>query len=132
VQHAPGEEVMAKRVLIVDDAVFMRDMIKDIFAGNEFQIVGEAVHGVEAVDKYKELRPDLVTMDIVMPFKSGIEATKEILAFDDSALVVMCSALGQESLVMEAIEAGAKDFIVKPFKAEDVLNVVRKALAGRA
>ncbi|MCP4504114.1 MAG: response regulator [Deltaproteobacteria bacterium] len=122
---------MTKRVLIVDDAVFMRDMIKDIFTGDEFEIVGEAVHGVEAVDKYKELKPDLVTMDIVMPFKSGIEATKEILALDANATVVMCSALGQESLVMEAIEAGAADFIVKPFKAEDVLNVVSKVLAGK-
>lgn len=122
---------MATRVLIVDDAVFMRDMIKDILAGEDFEIVGEAVHGVEAVDKYKELSPDLVTMDIVMPFKSGIEATKEILASDDKACIVMCSALGQESLVMEAIEAGAKDFIVKPFKAEDVLSVVRKVLAAQ-
>lgn len=122
---------MPKRVLIVDDAVFMRDMIKDIFAGGDFEIVGEAVHGVEAVDKYKELRPDLVTMDIVMPFKSGIEATKEILAFDEKATIIMCSALGQESLVMEAIEAGAADFIVKPFKADDVLAVVNKVLAAR-
>lgn len=122
---------MPKRVLIVDDAVFMRDMIKDIFSGSDFEIVGEAVHGVEAVDKYKELKPDLVTMDIVMPFKSGIEATKEILAFDDKATIIMCSALGQESLVMEAIEAGALDFIVKPFKADDVLAVVNKVLAAR-
>ncbi len=122
---------MPKRVLIVDDAVFMRDMIKDIFSGGDYEIVGEAVHGVEAVDKYKELRPDLVTMDIVMPFKSGIEATKEILGFDDKATVIMCSALGQESLVMEAIEAGAADFIVKPFKADDVLAVVNKVLAAR-
>lgn len=122
---------MPKRVLIVDDAVFMRDMIKDIFSGSDFEIVGEAVHGVEAVEKYAELRPDLVTMDIVMPFKSGIEATKEILAADDKATIIMCSALGQESLVMEAIEAGAADFIVKPFKADDVLAVVHKVLAGR-
>lgn len=119
---------MAIRVLIVDDAVFMRDMIKDIFSGDDFEIVGEAVHGVEAVDRYGSLKPDLVTMDIVMPFKSGIEATKEILASDAQARIVMCSALGQESLVMEALEAGAKDFIVKPFKAEDVLAVVRKVM----
>jgi len=122
---------MATRVLIVDDAVFMRDMIKDIFSSGDFEIVGEAVHGVEAVDKYKELKPDLVTMDIVMPFKSGIEATKEILAADGKATIIMCSALGQESLVMEAIEAGAADFIVKPFKADDVLAVVAKVLAGK-
>ena len=123
---------MATKVLIVDDAVFMRDMIKDIFSGGDFEIVGEAVHGVEAVDKYKELKPDLVTMDIVMPFKSGIEATKEILAFDDKATIIMCSALGQESLVMEAIEAGAADFIVKPFKADDVLAVVNKVTSGKS
>ena len=122
---------MATKVLIVDDAVFMRDMIKDIFSGGDFEIVGEAVHGVEAVDKYKELSPDLVTMDIVMPFKSGIEATKEILAFDEKATIIMCSALGQESLVMEAIEAGAADFIVKPFKADDVLAVVNKVTSGK-
>jgi two-component system chemotaxis response regulator CheY len=122
---------MATRVLIVDDAVFMRDMIKDIFSSGDFEIVGEAVHGVEAVDKYRELKPDLVTMDIVMPFKSGIEATKEILAHDDKATIIMCSALGQESLVMEAIEAGAADFIVKPFKADDVLAVVAKVLSGK-
>jgi two-component system chemotaxis response regulator CheY len=109
----------------------MRDMIKDIFSGGDFEIVGEAVHGVEAVDKYKELKPDLVTMDIVMPFKSGIEATKEILAFDEKATIIMCSALGQESLVMEAIEAGAADFIVKPFKADDVLAVVNKVTSGK-
>jgi len=121
---------MAKRVLIVDDAPFMRDMIKDIFSSDEYEIVGEAIHGVEAVDKYKELKPDLVTMDIVMPFKSGIEATKEILAHDPNATIIMCSALGQESLVMEAIDAGAKDFIVKPFKADDVLGVVNKVLGG--
>ena len=122
---------MATKVLIVDDAVFMRDMIKDIFSGGDFEIVGEAVHGVEAVDKYKELKPDLVTMDIVMPFKSGIEATKEILAFDEKATIIMCSALGQESLVMEAIEAGAADSIVKPFKADDVLAVVNKVTSGK-
>lgn len=121
---------MTIRVLIVDDAVFMRDMIKDIFSGDDFEIVGEAVHGVEAVDRYTSLKPDLVTMDIVMPFKSGIEATKEILAGDPQARIVMCSALGQESLVMEALEAGAKDFIVKPFKAEDVLAVVRKVMVA--
>src|SRR5947207_10560342 len=115
---------MAKRVLVVDDAIFMRNMIKDIFASGGFEVVGEAANGLEAVDKFKELKPDLVTMDIVMPFKSGIEATREIVAGQPEAIVVMCSALGQESLVMEAIEAGATDFIVKPFKEEEVLSVV--------
>ncbi len=119
------------RVLIVDDAIFMRNMIKDIFADEHFEIVGEAANGVEAVEKFKELKPDLTTMDIVMPFKSGIEATKEILALNKNAVIIMCSALGQESLVMEAIEAGAADFVVKPFKPEDVHRVVQKVLGGR-
>ena len=120
---------MPKRVLVVDDAIFMRNMIKDIFVQTgDFEVVGEAAHGLEAVEKYKELGPDLTTMDIVMPFKSGIEATREIVRHDPSAVIVMCSALGQEQLVMEAIEAGAADFIVKPFKAEEVLQVVRKVL----
>jgi two-component system chemotaxis response regulator CheY len=128
-----SEEVcrsMAKKVLIVDDAIFMRNMIKEIFVSGDFEVVGEAANGLEAVEKFKELRPDITTMDIVMPFKSGIEATREIIKVDPRAVVVMCSALGQESLVMEAIEAGASDFIVKPFKSEDVLSVVRKVLGG--
>ncbi len=119
------------KVLIVDDAIFMRNMIKEFLVEERFEVVGEATNGVEAVEKYKELKPDLVTMDIVMPFKSGIEATKEILNFDKSASIVMCSALGQELLVMEAIEAGAADFLVKPFKGEDVLRIVDKILASK-
>lgn len=119
---------MSKRVLVVDDSVFMRDIIKDIFAAGGFSVVGEATNGVEAVEKYKELKPDLVTMDLVMPYRNGIDATREILRADNKALVVMCSALGQETMVMEAIEAGAVDFIVKPPRAEDVLAVVKKVL----
>lgn len=122
---------MAARVLIVDDAVFMRNTLKEIFSGQGFEVAGEAANGVEAVEKHRELKPDVVTMDIVMPFKNGIEATREILAENPSATVIICSALGQESLVMEAIEAGATDFIVKPFKPERVLEVVRKALVSR-
>ncbi len=118
---------MPKRVLVVDDAIFMRNMIKDILAEDgDFEVVGEASHGLEAIEKYKELAPDLITMDIVMPFKSGIEVTREILRHDSRACIVICSALGQEQLVMEALEAGAVDFIVKPFKSEEVLKVVRK------
>lgn len=119
---------MAKRILIVDDAVFMRNMIREIFASGGFEVVGEAANGLEAVDRFLELRPDLTTMDIVMPFKSGIEATREIVKADPRAVVIMCSALGQEALVMEAIEAGASDFIVKPFRSEDVIAVVKKVL----
>ncbi len=120
---------MAYTVLVVDDAAFMRNLVKDVFAGMaDFTVVGEASNGVEAVEKYKELRPDLVTMDIVMPLKSGIEAAREISNADKSARIIMCSALGQESLVMEAIDAGAKDFIVKPFKAEKVQEVVKRVM----
>ena len=85
---------MTKRVLVVDDAIFMRNMIKDIFSGSGFEVVGEAANGLEAVEKFKELKPDLTTMDIVMPFKSGIEATRDIIKHDARAVIVMCSALG--------------------------------------
>lgn len=124
---------MAYTVLVVDDAAFMRNLVKDVFTGMaDFTVVGEAANGVEAVEKYKELRPDLVTMDIVMPLKSGIEAAREISNADKSARIIMCSALGQESLVMEAIDAGAKDFIVKPFKAEKVQEVVKRVMGIKA
>lgn len=119
---------MSIRVLIVDDAIFMRSMIRDIFARGAFVIAGEAENGEEAVRLYKELRPDLTTMDIVMPKMDGIAALKEIMKFDSEAKVVMCSALGQESLIAEAIEAGAKDFIVKPFQPAKVLKVVQSVL----
>ena len=122
---------MATRILIADDAVMMRAMLRDILDENEnFEIVGEAANGVEVVEKYKELRPDLVTMDIVMPLKSGIEATREIRELDDKAKIIMCSALGQESLVTEALEAGALDFVVKPFQPEDVMEIVSKIVGG--
>ncbi len=116
---------MSKRVLIVDDAALMRGMLRDIFATAGYAVVGEAADGAAAVDECRRLRPDLVTMDIVMPFKSGIEATREIVA-DGPTKVVMCSALGQEHLVMQAIEAGAADFVVKPFHPDEVLSVVRR------
>lgn len=122
---------MTTRVLIVDDAVFMRNTLKEIFTSSGYEIAGEAANGVEAVEKYRDVTPEVTTMDIVMPFKNGIEATREILKQDPSATIIICSALGQESLVMEAIEAGATDFIVKPFKAENVIQVVKKALASR-
>ena len=117
------------KVLVVDDHWLVRHGLSLLFdAADDVTLVGEAANGLEAVEKFRELRPDLTTMDIVMPFKSGIEATREIIKGDPRAVVVMCSALGQESLVMEAIEAGASDFIVKPFKSEDVLSVVKKVL----
>ncbi|BCR06863.1 chemotaxis protein CheY [Desulfuromonas versatilis] len=120
---------MAARVLIVDDALFMRNMLKEIFIDGGYEVIGEAGNGIEAVESYRRLQPDLVTMDIVMPLRSGIEALKEIIDDDPAARVVMCSALGQESLILEAVQAGARDFIVKPFKAERVLEVVGRVVA---
>lgn len=124
---------MAVKVLIVDDAMFMRNMIAEIFNGKkykeeDYQVVAEAENGVEAVQMYREHDPDIVTMDIVMPEMTGIEALKEIMGIDSGANVIMCSALGQDSLVMEALDAGAKDFIVKPFQPEKVLDVVIRIL----
>jgi len=119
---------MKARVLIADDASFMRQMIREIIEPEGFEVVGEATNGVEAVEQYQELHPDLVTMDIVMPKRSGIDAVKGILAQDPGARVVMCSALGQESLVMEALQAGARDFIVKPFKPDSVIATLEKIL----
>ena len=117
-----------KRILIADDASFMRQMIRDIIEPEGFEVVGEASDGVEVVEKFRRLRPDLVMMDIVMPKRSGIDAVKAIKAEDAGARVVMCSALGQEALVTEAIQAGARDFIVKPFKPDAVLATLRKVV----
>src|SRR5262249_14570561 len=112
-------------VLIVDDALFMRSMIRDILTNTgRFEVVGEASNGREAVRQYEQLKPGLVTMDIVMPELDGIEATREILRKHPEAVIVMCSALGQEALVIESIAAGARDFIVKPFTPEKVIRVV--------
>ena len=116
------------RVLIVDDAAFMRMMIKDILEKNGFDVVGEASNGQIAVEMYKKEKPDIVTMDITMPDMDGIEAVKQIKAFAPEAKIIMCSAMGQQSMVMDAIRAGAKDFIVKPFQADRVLEAVKKVL----
>ena len=119
---------MAKNILISDDAAFMRMMIKDILTKNGYNVVGEAENGVKAVEKYNELKPDLVLMDITMPEMDGIQALKKIKEADSSALVIMCSAMGQQAMVIESIQAGAKDFIVKPFQAERVLEAVKKVI----
>lgn len=116
------------RILVVDDAAFMRMMIKDILSKNGFDVVGEAADGAQAVDKYQELKPDLVTMDITMPDVDGIEALRRIRATDPQARVIVCSAMGQQAMVIDAIQAGAKDFIVKPFQADRVIEAVQKAL----
>jgi len=120
---------MGHKVLIVDDAAFMRMMLKDILTKNGFEVVGEAENGKIAVEKYKELQPDIVTMDITMPELDGIGAVKEIKNMNSNARVVMCSAMGQQAMVIDAIQAGAKDFIVKPFQPDRVLEAVRKALS---
>ena len=119
---------MAKNILIVDDAAFMRMMIKDILTKNGYEVAGEAENGVVAVSKYAELKPDLVLMDITMPEKDGIQALKDIKAADAGAKVIMCSAMGQQAMVIESIQSGAKDFIVKPFDKDRVLEAVKKAI----
>jgi two-component system chemotaxis response regulator CheY len=117
------------RVLVVDDAAFMRKMVSDALTRGGHEVVGEAGDGVEAVAQYQALKPEVTTLDITMPAKDGLTALKEIIAIDPAARVVMCSALGQESKVLEAIKAGAKDFVVKPFQPDRVIEAVGKALA---
>ena len=119
---------MGKNILICDDAAFMRMMIKDILTKNGYNVVGEAENGAIAVEKYKELSPDLVLMDITMPEMDGIQALKGIKALNANASVIMCSAMGQQAMVIESIQSGAKDFIVKPFQADRVLEAVKKVV----
>ncbi|MDR0270071.1 response regulator [Paenibacillus sp.] len=119
---------MGNRILIVDDAAFMRMMIRDILSKNGFEVVGEAQDGAQAIEKFKELHPDLITMDITMPEMDGIAALKEIKKLDPSAKVIMCSAMGQQAMVIDAIQAGAKDFIVKPFQTDRVIEAINKTL----
>lgn len=116
------------RVLIVDDAAFMRMMLKDILVRAGYEVIGEAANGAEALLKIKELKPDLVTLDITMPEMDGLKALKQIRDIDNNVKVIMCSAMGQQSMVIDAIQHGAKDFIVKPFQADRVLESVKKAL----
>lgn len=117
---------MAKQVLIVDDALFMRNLLRDIFEAAGWQVVAEAENGLQAVEQFKAHQPDLVTMDIVMPEMNGLEALHKIIETDPQATIIMCSALGQDSLVMEAIRAGAKDFIIKPFQERQVLEIIER------
>lgn len=120
---------MSKRILIVDDAAFMRMMIKNIVSKNGYEVVGEAENGQVAVELYKQHKPDLVTMDITMPEMNGIEGVKAIRSIDPGANIIMCSAMGQQAMVMEAIQAGAKDFIVKPFQQDRILQAIERVLA---
>jgi two-component system, chemotaxis family, chemotaxis protein CheY len=118
------------RVLVVDDAAFMRKMVTDALSGGGHEVVGEAGNGIEAVSRFQELRPDVMTLDITMPEKDGLDALREIIAVDPGAKVIMCSALGQESKVLESIKLGAKDFVVKPFQPDRVISAVAKALGA--
>lgn len=120
---------MGNKILVVDDAAFMRMMVKDILSKNGYEIVGEAENGARAVEKYKELTPDLVIMDITMPEMDGIQAVKAIKSLNGEAKIIMCSAMGQQAMVIESIQSGAKDFIVKPFQAERVVEAVKKVLS---
>jgi two-component system chemotaxis response regulator CheY len=117
------------RVLVVDDAAFMRKMLSDVLAKAGHEVVGEGANGNDAVERFQELRPDIMTLDITMPEKDGLAALREILAAEPAARIVMCSALGQETKVLEAIKAGAKDFVVKPFQPNRVVEAIDKALA---
>jgi two-component system chemotaxis response regulator CheY len=116
------------RILVADDASFMRQMIREIVEEGGHQVVAEASDGIEAIEQFKKHHPDVVTMDIVMPRRSGIDAVKSIIELDRKACIVMCSALGQESLVKEALAAGARDFIVKPFKPDAVVATLSKVV----
>ena len=119
---------MSHSVLVCDDAIFMRTMISDILSQAGYEVVGEAETGTQAVERYKQLKPDLVTMDIVMPDMGGIDAVREIIKADPAAKILMCSAMGQQAPVIEAIQAGAKDFVVKPFQPSRVLEAVQRVI----
>jgi two-component system, chemotaxis family, chemotaxis protein CheY len=119
---------MGANVMIVDDAAFMRMMLKDILSKNGFTVAGEAENGAVAVEKYMELKPNLVIMDITMPEMDGLQAVREIKKRDAQARIIMCSAMGQQAMVIDAIQSGAKDFIVKPFQPDRVIEAVTKAL----
>lgn len=123
-----GGKEMSKRILLCDDTVFMRAMLKDILVKGGYDVVGEAENGKMAVEKHMELKPDLTLMDITMPEMDGISAVVRIIENDSNANIVMCSAMGQEQIVVNAIKAGAKDFIVKPFQHERVIEAVKKAV----
>jgi two-component system chemotaxis response regulator CheY len=119
---------MPLRILVADDLSFMRMVQKEILSDKGYEVVGEAADGIEAVDKYKQLHPDIVILDITMPHMNGLEAMRKIFEYDRNAKIVICSALGQQQLIVEAIKAGVRDFIVKPFKAERVISAIEKAI----
>ncbi|NHM29911.1 response regulator [Neobacillus terrae] len=116
------------RILVVDDAKFMRMTLTNMLEKANHDVVGEAENGSEAVKLYEELKPDLVTMDVTMPEMSGLEAVRKIKQGDPEAIIIMCSAMGQQKMVVEAIETGAKDFVVKPFDEGRVLDAINRVL----
>lgn len=118
--------MLKKKILICDDARFMRNYLKDIVEAEGYEVIGEAINGQTVIDLYKELKPDIVLMDITMPLKSGIEAVEDIISFDPNAKIIMCSAMGQDIMVIEALKAGAVDFIVKPFQAKSIIEAINK------
>lgn len=117
---------MAKRILIVDDASFMRMMLRNILTSHGYEIAGEAENGIKAIEKFQALKPDILLVDLIMPEMGGIEAVKKIVAMDPSARIIICSAMGQQALVVEAMQAGARDFIIKPFQPTNVIEAVQK------
>ncbi len=119
---------MGAKILIADDLSFMRMIQKEILGERGYTVVGEASDGIQVVEKYKSLKPDLVVLDITMPNMNGLEAMRRIFQIDPKARIIMCSALGQQKLIVEAIQAGVRDFIVKPFKPERILSAIEKAL----
>ena len=130
-QSATNQEgELSHKVLVCDDAAFMRMVIKRVLSGTEFEVIAEAENGVDAFEQYKEHSPDVVTMDLVMPEKNGVEAVRAIIGHDPDARIVMCSAVGQEEMVAEAVGAGAKGFVIKPFDGPTLLEGVKRALDG--
>ncbi len=119
---------MSEKVLVVDDAAFMRMLLKDMITKAGYEIAGEAASGKEAIEKYRDLNPDVVTMDTMMPEMNGVEATKEIMRLNPNAKVIICSAMGQQVMVMEAMQAGARDFMVKPFRQDKVMETLSKVM----
>jgi two-component system chemotaxis response regulator CheY len=117
-----------REILLVDNSIFMRKYLREILERNGYNVCGEACNGIEAFEKYKILKPNLVLMDIIMPEKNGIEALKDIISYDKNAIVIMCSSMGQKPIIMDAVKAGASDFIIKPFKQNNVINALKRNL----
>jgi two-component system chemotaxis response regulator CheY len=121
-----GELKVGTKILIVDDASFMRMMLRNVLSSHGYEVVGEAENGRLAVKTYQEIKPEIVLIDLIMPEMGGIEAVKKIIELDRDAKIIICSAMGQQALVVEAMQAGARDFIVKPFQPSSVIEAIQK------